>query len=267
MDIYCRYKINDSVHYGRVEGEKIFTLENEPWFEGRETGGTVPLSEVRLLNPSQPKVIIGLGASYREAWEDKDPPKSVRWFIKPPGAAASWNDDIFLPPSLDEVKVEVELVIVIGEKVKDASENESHNAIFGYTTGNDIVGTNESYYRMLNEIPGRQENLLPTGLKICDRFAPFGPFIYRNIEWSCRKSKLRIIDKSGQERINFENTTSGLLYTPGKIVSDLSKVLTLFPGDIVMTGTPRSFSAYPEEIVEVSVEGLGKLKNKLVSSK
>ena len=266
MERYCRYEKNGSVYYGRVEEKGIFTLECEPWFEGKETGLIVPLTEVNLLHPCDPKVIIGLGGAYKEAWENKNPPGSVRWFIKPPGAAASWNDEIILPSSLDEAKVEVELVIVIGKRVKDADQDESRDAIFGYTIGNDLVGTVDSYYRMTDESDGYDENLLPLGLKICDRFAPFGPYIYKNIDWRDRKRILKIINKEGDQRVVYENSTSGLIYLPEKIVSDLSRVLTLLPGDIVMTGTTQSFPVYPGEIVEASIEGMGRLINRIVGS-
>ena len=266
MERYCRYEKNGSVHYGRIEGKEIFTLEREPWFEGKETGSVVPLPEVKILHPCDPKVIVGLGGAYKEVWENKNPPGSVRWFIKPPGAAASWNDEIILPASLDEAKVEVELVIVIGKRVKDADHHESQEAIFGYTVGNDIVGTSDAYYRMTNENTLYNENLLPTGLKICDRFAPFGPFIFKDFDWRDRKRILKISNREGNQRLFFENSTSGLIYLPEKIVSDLSKVLTLLPGDIVMTGTTQSFPVYPGEIVEASIEGMGKLINKIVGS-
>ena len=260
---YCRYIINDVIKYGRVEDNEIFTLEKEPWYNGKETGETISLSKVRILSPSEPKVIIGLGDSYSTAWEGKDPPRSVRWFIKPPGSAASWNDDILLPAVLNEVKVEVELVIVIGSITKNVSEEEADNSIFGYTIGNDIVGTTDSYYRMTKEKTEYHEKLLATGLKICDGFAPLGPFVYKDITWHDKTGKLIIIDKKGNQRIIYENPFAGLLYSPAKIVSDLSKVLTLFPGDVIMTGTTRSFPAHPGETVAVTVDGMGLLKNKI----
>lgn len=261
---YCRYEFEGRVHYGRVEDDTIYTLRSEPWYDEIETGDTISIQKVRLLAPSEPRVIIGLGGAYKEAWENKEPPVSVRWFVKPPGSMAAWNDDIILPASLDEVKAEVELVIVIGRKVKDAGEDRAVDAIFGYTVGNDVVGTVDSYYRRMGETSEFNENLLPPALKTCDRFAPFGPFIYRDIEWRNRKRTLKIIDTNGAQRVLYENSTSGLLYSPGKIVSDISRVLTLSPGDIIMTGTTKSFIAYPGETVEITIEGMGTIKNKIV---
>jgi 2-keto-4-pentenoate hydratase/2-oxohepta-3-ene-1,7-dioic acid hydratase in catechol pathway len=262
-EIYCRCKHEGNIHYGRVEEEKIFILSGPPWNGGGITNERVSLSDVRLLHPSEPRVILGLGGAFKENWIDKPAPKTVRWFSKPPGAAASPGDDIVLPASLDEIKVEVELVIIIGKSVKDAAEEESRDAIFGYTVGNDIVGTVDSYYRLREEDINREEPLLAPGLKICDRFAPFGPFIVRNFDWRDRTRTLSIIGKDGREKIRYEHSTSGLLFPPEKIVSDLSQVLLLSPGDIIMTGTTKSFLAHTGDIVEVTIEGLGTFRNKV----
>lgn len=267
MDKYCRFEINDSVHYGRVEGYDIFTLDSEPWHNGKETGFTVPLKEVRLLNPSEPKIIIGLGKCYNESWVGKTIPKNVRWFIKPSTAAAALDDDVVLPPSLDEVKVEPELVIVIGKKVKNADEAEAEQAIFGYTIGNDIVGTVDSYHRLQDDPMDMPESILATGLKICDGFQPYGPFIHRGINWKDRKITLEISSNDSKEIIHYEQNTKTFLYTPAKIVSDLSKVFTLSPGDIISTGTIQSFTVKAGAEVKVTIEGMGTLTNRIVSGK
>jgi len=262
--VYCRYSFNNQIHYGKVDGQVIHTLDKAPWNGGQKTGETVPLNKVRLLHPSEPRVILGLAGSYQEAWKGKQPYKTVRWFTKPPGAAASPGDDVVLPASLDEVEVEVELVIVIGKKVKDATEAEAKEAIFGYTVGNDIVGSVDSYHRLQGEPLDQKETLLAPGLKIGDRFEPFGPFIYRGVDWRNRKRTLRITNPKTHKNTLYEHTTSHLVYSPEKIVSDLSKVLTLWPGDIISTGTTESFPAVDGDVVEVSIEGLGSLRNKIV---
>jgi 2-keto-4-pentenoate hydratase/2-oxohepta-3-ene-1,7-dioic acid hydratase in catechol pathway len=216
---------------------------------------------VKLLHPSEPKVIIGLGGSYSDSWKDKKPYNSVRWFLKPPSAAASPNDTVNIPVAVDAIKVEVELTIVIGKTVKNATEQEAEKAIFGYTIGNDIVGWTDSYHEKEGEPKDQKEPLLGPGLKIGDRFAPFGPFIYTNFNWKNRERKMLVTDISGNEKINTSHNTSKLVYSPAKIISDLSKVLTLSPGDIVMTGTNKSYVVVDGDIVSVSVEGLGTLTN------
>lgn len=261
QEVYCRFEFGGQTNYGKVEGEQVLPLNDAPWNGGKISGKAVELNKVKLLYPSQPQVILGLGGSYTNAWIEKEPPKTVRWFLKPPSSAASPNDVVLIPDALDFLKVEVELTIVVGKTVKNASEEEAKKAIFGYTIGNDIVGYTNSYYEKNNETKGEKDPLLGPGLKIGDRFAPFGPFIYTNFDWKNKERIIQIKDNSGNEKINTSNNTSDLLYSPAKIVSDLSKILTLSPGDIIMTGTNKSYVVENGDTVIISIEGLGSLTN------
>ena len=260
--IFCRYD-DGGIHYGSVSGNTIRQLDKAPWEGGVETGVSVNRDEVRLLYPSEPGTIVGLGKSYAESWADKTPPKSVRWFVKPLSAAASDGDTIVLPPSIDEVKVEAELVIVIGKKVVNADEKEAEKAIFGYTIGNDMMGTVDSYHRLQNEEPGREEPLLSTGLKVCDGFQPFGPFIHQGFDWRDRTISMEITFKNSSAPVYQEQNTNTFLYSPAKMVSDLSRVLTLSPGDIIATSTVQAHLVQPGALVKISIDGLGVLTNQI----
>ncbi len=265
-EVYCRFQWKDKINYGKVEGKEIHILDKAPWQNGKETGQNLTLDKVKLLNPSEPSLIIGLSKSYKESWKGKTPPKNVRWFIKPPTAAGAPGDDIVIPPSFDAIKVEVEMVIVIGKKVKNADEAEARDAIFGYTTGNDVVGTVDSYHKVNGEQADLAENVLATGLKISDGFEPFGPFIHRNMDWKNRERIMEVINSvTGEKEVDYKNSTSSLLYSPAKIVSDLSKVLTLNPGDIISSGTSKSFPAKGGDIIKINVEGLGGFNSKVVN--
>lgn len=264
QEVFCRYEYKSDIHYGKVINNKIKPLDKAPWKNGQPVGRAIAIKKVKLLHPSEPKVILGLGKSYIDSWKGDKPYNTVRWFLKPPSAAASPGQDIVLPFALDKIKVEVELVIVIGKKVKDANEDEAEKAIFGYTLGNDIVGDVNSYHELQGEPADQKETLLAPGLKIGDNFSPFGPFIYTNIDWKGRQRELTITDKEGNEKVHYVHNTSNMAYTPAKMVSDLSKILTLSPGDIIMSGTSKSFVAEAGDIVEISVEGIGTLLNKVV---
>lgn len=264
QDVFCRYQKDGGVHYGKVVGKTIRQLNQAPWLGVQETGSVVPLQEVKLLHPSEPQVILGLSGSLRQAWKGKKPFKTVRWFLKPPSAVASPGEAVILPAALDEVEVEVELIIVIGKKVKNADPNEAQQAIFGYTIGDDIVGSVDSYHRLAGELLTQQEKLLAPGLKIGDGFAPTGPFIYRGIDWQNRRKKIVVHSREPERNTEYTETTADLVYSPAKIVSDLSRVLTLSPGDIIFTGTGKSFPAKAGDTVTVSIEGLGSLTNSIV---
>lgn len=261
--VYCRYEHNGTIGYGLVEDEFITPLNKEPWLGGGKSGEPFSLTDATLLHPCEPKVILGLGGSYKNNWQNREPLKTVRWFLKPPSSAASPGDDIRIPQSLDELKVETELVIVIGKKIKNGDEAAALNAIFGYTIGNDITGNVDSYHKLEGEPSDTPEPLLGPGLKIGDDFAPFGPFIYTGIDWKDRDWFLKIENESsGKEMVHSDNTNN-LVYPPEKIVSDLSRVLTLNPGDIIFTGTSKSIVVSDGDCATVYIEGLGTLINNI----
>lgn len=265
--VYCRFDLNGTVGYGLVDDNFIIPLTKEPWLGGEKAGEPFSLNEAKLLHPSEPNVILGLGGAYKNSWQDKEPLNTVRWFLKPPSSAASPGDEILIPKSLDELKVETELVIVIGKKIKNADEATALDGIFGYTIGNDITGNVDSYHKIEGEPLDTSEKLLGPGLKIGDKFAPFGPFIYTGIDWKDRDWYLKIENtKTGKEIIHDDNT-GNLVYPPEKIVSDLSKVLTLNPGDVIFTGTSKSIVVSDGDRVTVHIDGLGTLINTIKAEK
>ncbi|MGC9328871.1 MAG: fumarylacetoacetate hydrolase family protein, partial [Candidatus Hinthialibacter sp.] len=190
-EVFCRYQAGGEIYYGQVYGDLIHQLSGAPWNGGVDTGHTILIKQVKLLHPSEPQKIFGLSGAYKENWTNgKTPFNTIRWFLKPPSAAASPDEDVILPASVDTLLVETELVIVIGKRVKDASVEEAKKAIFGYTVGNDIVGDVTSYHRIQGEPLDQEETLLSPGLKMGDGFAPYGPFIYRGVDW---KNRLRTL--------------------------------------------------------------------------
>jgi 2-keto-4-pentenoate hydratase/2-oxohepta-3-ene-1,7-dioic acid hydratase in catechol pathway len=262
QEIFCRFQYQNRTFYGQVMEHVVFKLDKAPWEGGRKTKTPpVSLKDIKLLAPSEPRLILGLGKSYKESWEGKKPFANVRWFLKPPSSAAAPGDVVTIPVSVDALKVEVELVIVIGKHTKNATESEAAASIFGYTMGNDIVGYTDSYYRKEGDSARGEDPLLGSGLKIGDGFAPFGPFIYTHFDWQNRLRTLVVTDPSGRQKVSYKNSTAHLLYPPAKIVSDLSKVLTLSPGDIIFSGTSNSFVVTHGDCATIAIEGIGEMKN------
>ncbi len=258
-DVFCRYEFN-GVHYGKVEGGWVHQLTAAPWANGTPTGRVVKAEDAKFLHPSVPKKIFGISGSYREAWSGKAPFNTVRWFLKPPSAAGSPNDEVKLPASLDEVLVETELVIVIGKRIKDGSLADAEKAIFGYSVGNDMVGSVTSYHKINGEPLNQEETLLAPGLKIGDKFATYGPFIHHGVDWNNRLRTLNVYTPDG-DVLTYEHNTSNFIYTPAKIVRDLSRVCVLEPGDVIFTGTTKALPAHAGDRVVVSIEGIGALEN------
>ena len=261
---YCRFEYNGKIQYGIVIGEKVHGLKEAPWLSNDESGVAVNLDEVRLFYPSEPNVIIGLSKSYKTSWENKTPPKFVRWFIKPSTSAAGDGEEVVLPALVDEAKVECELVIVIGKTVKNADMEEASKAIFGFTLGNDIVGSTDSFHKLQGEPLDMKEGVLGPGLKVGDKFEPFGPFIYTGIDWRDHGWTIKIDNESTNKHIEYDGNTNELLYPPALIVSQMSEMMTLKPGDIISTGTAKSFLVSNGDIVTLEMDGIGKLINKIV---
>jgi 2-keto-4-pentenoate hydratase/2-oxohepta-3-ene-1,7-dioic acid hydratase in catechol pathway len=258
-DTFCRFEQDGEVTYGRVEGDRVRALTGAPWAGGKPVGEGLDLDQVRLLAPSVPSLIAGLAGAYRSAWPDGGEPPAVRWFVKPPTAAAAPDAPLVLPDFLDEIKVEVELVIVVGKTIKNASPEEALSSIFGYTLGNDVVGQVSSFQRLTGDSSDRKETVLAPALKGGDGFAPFGPFIHTDIDWRGRKRTLEISSDDPDRVVSDHTNTSDLIYQPEKVISDLSKVMTLRPGDVVFTGTNRSYPVRAGDRAKISIEGIGEI--------
>lgn len=260
---YCRFADHSgTAHYARVDGDTLLVLDAAPWSGGRETGLRMALASAKLLPPSEPRNILCLANSY--AGKDPKPPAFIRWFAKSSGAAATDGDPVAIPPIVDQLKTEAEVVLIVGRQLRNATEAEARAAIFGYATGNELFGFPESFQRQNGEDPRRTEVMLAAGLKLGDHFAPFGPFIERGSEWKDRRRILSITNSSTGKTTEYASDTRGLLYPPAKILAELSRVLTLEPGDIVFTGSDRSFIVDAGDTVTIEIEGLGKLTNRIV---
>lgn len=263
-EVFCRFEKSGSLFYGKVDNGRVYQLKNAPWLSNEKTGNSFDISEIKLLCPSEPTKIIGLVKAYKQSWEGKTPPKFVRWFLKPSSSAASDNDEIILPDAFYEVKVECELTVIIGKEIQNAGEAEAESAIFGYTVGNDIMGFDESFVKKTGDTEEYKDASLAAGLKVGDRFAPYGPFIHKNIDWRDLNFTLAITNEKTGKNFVYKDNTGNLIYPPAKIVSDLSRVLTLNPGDVILTGTSKSIVASDGDVVSVEIEGLSKSTNKII---
>ncbi len=264
QQVFCRFEHLSEVSYGIVtDGKYVQAIDGEPWDYSEVVGPALAISEVSFLHPTEPQKILGIAGSYKEAWEDSEPFKTVRWFSKPPTAAISPGDDVYLPAALDTLKVETEFVIVIGKTIKDGTMDEAEDAIFGYTIGNDIVGDVDSYHRVNEEPMDQEETMLGFNLKMGDGFAPFGPFIYTGVDWKDRDRKLVVSNPDTGKYEVYEHNTSSMIWPPEQIVRDLSRVYVLHPGDIIFSGTTQALPAQAGDIMYVTVEGFGTIVNQV----
>ncbi len=199
----------------------------------------------------KPSKIICVGLNYTDhARELNMPiPKYPILFMKPPTTLISDGDSIIYPPQTKELHYEAELAIVIKDRIKSISEGEARKHILGFACGNDVTA------RDLQRADGQW-----TRAKSFDTFCPVGPKVVSGIDPDNLDIKLFL---NGQ--LKQSSNTSNMIFKVDYLVSFISQIMTLEPGDIILTGTPPGVGSMEVgDVVEVEIQGIGKLKNKVV---
>jgi 2-keto-4-pentenoate hydratase/2-oxohepta-3-ene-1,7-dioic acid hydratase in catechol pathway len=246
---YIRFLYREEVCFGEVEDDNVFILDRSYLDEGhKRTEATVKLNEVRLLTPVQPSKIICIGLNYAKHIEElghtlhEDPVI----FLKPLTTLIGPEDEILLPKMSQQVEYEAELVVVIGKTLKDVPEDQVLDSIFGYTCGNDVTA------RDLQRKDGQW-----TRSKGFDTFCPIGPYIVPDLN----PSNLEIRSILNGEIKQSSNTEYFINSVP-KLVSYISQIMTLSPGDVIMTGTPEGVGPMKSgDEISIQIEGIGELHN------
>ena len=235
--------------YGLLEGEEIRPLAAFP--EGRRfepLKEAIPLKSVKLLPPCVPSKIVALGLNYRDhAVELGLPlPEEPLLFLKPPSAVIGPGETILLPPESKRVDYEAELAVVIGRKARRVSPEEALDFVLGYTCFNDVTA------RDLQQKDGQW-----TRAKSFDTFAPFGPWIETELDPGALRVRSYLNGNLKQD-----SSTKELVFSVPEIISFVSNIMTLLPGDVIATGTPPGIGPLsPGDVIEVEIEGIGRLKN------
>ncbi|MBM4446353.1 MAG: DUF2437 domain-containing protein [Chloroflexi bacterium] len=254
-----RFVAKGRAKYGLLAQNTISGLRGSPFshfkhFSSTSTldGSTYKLDEVRLLAPCLPSKIICLGLNYRSHVEEmKLPMPSVPLiFLKPSTAAIGPDDKIVLPRGWKRVDYEGELGVVISKKAKDVPEEEAKEYVLGYTCVNDV-----------SERHNQAEDGQWTRAKGYDTFAPIGPWI----ETEASPDNLKLETYLNGE-LRQSAYTSDLIFGTSKLISFISGVMTLLPGDIIATGTPSGIGPMNTgDVVEVRIENIGTLKNFVIA--
>ena len=246
---YVRYSYNGIEAYGILNGETINELQGNDLFSSpEETGNTVALSKVNLLAPCNPSKVLAVGLNYRSHIGDRPIPDHMGLFTKYPTCIIAHEEPIQMPADATNLHYEGELVVVIGKRAQKISVSEASEYIFGVTAGNDVSERN-----------WQRIDLQWFRAKASDTFGPIGPVITNGLNYN---------DLLLQTRLNGEivqsERTKDLIYSVEEIVSYISQYVTLLPGDVIFTGTPGSTKAMkPGDIVEIELEGVGVLRNKV----
>ncbi len=247
---YVRYEVNGSVSYGALSGDTISELSGDIFGECEESGATVALADVKLLAPTVPSKVLAVGLNYRSHLGDEPEPKNPEMFIKTPSCINDPDGEIVLPVGDDDVHAEGELVVVIKSRTRNVTPEEAVDHIFGVTCGNDVSARTWQH-----------SDMQWWRGKACDTFGPMGPAIATDVDYGNLQLETRINGNAVQSQ-----TTADLIFPVPTIVSFVSQVMTLEPGDAIFTGTPGTTMALAAgDTVEVEIEGIGTLQNSVVS--
>lgn len=243
---YIRYTQNNLSSYGVIIDNKVHQLTKAPYLGGVKTGKTANLDKIILLAPAEPSKVIAVGYNYHSHRGDMELPAHPPIFLKLPTSIIATNESIIYPNGATDVHYEAELVVVMGKTASKVSKEDAENYIFGVTAGNDVSERN-----------WQANDLQWFRGKAADTFAPLGPEIVTGLNYKDLLVQSRLNGKIMQSQ-----RTQDHIHDIDAIVSHISQTVTLFPGDVIYTGTPGSTTAMvPGDIIEIEVEGVGILRN------
>ena len=239
--------------YGILEEDNTITvITGDPLYQGiQRTAAKLELTKARLLAPVIPRSkIVAVGKNYADHAAEMGGvvPEEPIIFIKPNTTVIGPSDTIVWPEMAPSIDYEAELAIVIGRICKDVPKEKVNDVIFGYTLANDVTS------RELQKKDGQWIRA-----KGFDTFCPLGPWI----ETEFVPGNQRITTTLNGE-IKQDAVLSDMIFKVPDIVHFVSSVMTLLPGDVIITGTPAGIGPMPERsVVAISIEGLGQLTNKV----
>ncbi len=243
---FGRFEHQGKVHYGFISFGGVHTLTGS--FFDRQTvvtGNVIPLDDVKVLAPVIPGKVIGIALNYESHGGSGG---KLQFFAKLPSSVIGPEEVITPPRGSTDLHYEGEMVIVMGARAKNVSEKEALSYVFGVTAGNDI--TERSFGS------GGFSVLKSKG---SDTFAPLGPWISPGLTIDNLKFETLVNGKTVQK-----GSTSQMIHSSARIISEVSQFITLEAGDVIYTGTAGTTAALKEgDVVEVLLEGIGRLRNKV----
>lgn len=247
-----RFLKDDQPCYGLIEGEAVYAVEGSVFGEFRQGEEVAALNEVSFLAPCRPTKIVAVGLNCRShaAESGHDVPPEPLLFFKPPSAVVGPLEPIVYPLLSRQVDYEGELAVVIGQRARNVSPEKAHDFILGCTCGNDVTA---------RDLQRRDDQW--TRAKGFDTFCPLGPCIVTDLDAGHLAIQTRVNGEIRQSA-----TTADMIFSVAELIATISQVMTLEPGDVVLTGTPAGVGPLqPGDVVEVEIKGIGTLRNPVVS--
>jgi 2-keto-4-pentenoate hydratase/2-oxohepta-3-ene-1,7-dioic acid hydratase in catechol pathway len=242
-----RYKTGNNIEYGILEGEEIQVLEGTPFPDIKKGSQRRKLSEVKLLAPCEPTKVVAIGLNYySHAKEVNQPaPKEPMMFYKPSSSVIGPEDKI-VNPGCDRLDYEAELGVVIKSQASKVSKQDAMKYVLGYTCFNDVTARD-----------WQAQDSQWSRAKGSDTFGPTGPWIETELD----PGKVTLEAYLNGERKQHINTAD-LIFPVPDLVSYVTRFITLYPGDVIATGTPHGIGPMKSgDIIEIKIEGIGTLRN------
>ena len=244
------------VLWGVVEGPAdappaaltVAAIDGHPFGPITFSGDRWALPDVRLLSPILPSKVVALGRNYAEHAKElgNEAPASPMIFLKPSTSVIGDRDAIRLPPSSAEVHYEGELAAVIGRPARNVARDEALGYVLGYAAANDVTARDQ-----------QRADVQFTRAKGYDSFCPLGPWLETDLD----PADLRLVTRVNG-RVVQDGRTSQMIHDLPTQIAFISAVMTLLPGDVILTGTPAGVGPITDgDTVEVEIEGIGTLTN------
>ncbi|ASK64772.1 2-hydroxyhepta-2,4-diene-1,7-dioate isomerase [Brachybacterium avium] len=253
----ARFTTGDDPMYGIVQSkdgqDMVYGITGDPLYtEIRPTGTIVPLQDVRLLAPVIPRskvVCVGRNYAAHAAEMGDELPGQALFFLKPNTAVVGPGDPVVMPAYSQEVSLEAELAVVIKRMAKDLAPEQVADHVLGYTCANDLTARDAQ----------RAENQWFRA-KAFDTSCPIGPWIETDLDHSSLEISSTVDGETAQQ-----GSTADMVRSVAELISEISSVVTLLPGDLVLTGTPAGVRTVPAgSTVDITIEGIGTLSNPIV---
>lgn len=252
---FARFEVDGATAYGVVEGETVRQIKGDIFGKWETTETTYPLAKVKLLVPTRPTQVLAMAGNYRSHLSTPEIPEKLKIpqiFFKSPSCLIADGENIVLPKTTEDVHYEAELVIVIGKTARDVPKEKALEYVFGVTCGNDV----SARIWQKNDVQWWRA-------KGSDTFGPCGPFVVQGVNYDNLLLQLR---QNGE--VKQKENTKDLIHDISAIVSYASQHVTLHPGDLIYTGCPGKTEAMKAgDVIEVELEGVGVLRNKVVAEK
>lgn len=253
MERYVRFEAAEGSLWGKLEEGRIEKISGNPVYAYESTGRFYEPSSVRLLAPVEPSKIVCVGLNYREHVKesqsaDKVPDEPVL-FLKPQSALIGPGGRIEYPDMAARVDYEAELGVVIGRECRNVAAIEAEDYIFGFTCVNDVTARDL-----------QKKDVQWTRAKGFDTFCPVGPWIVDRIKYEDIQ-----VESFLNGELRQSSRTSMMIFPIPTLIAFISKVMTLYPGDLISTGTPSGIGPMqPGDRIEIRVEGIGSLVNDVI---